>query len=186
MLVAVSLFVSALCVVACIRRLKLAIAPTSVDVVVLARTNEGQVATMNKYFADQGGYEWERSLFEALNHGEPMRTAIINEQLQELDWETRRWERVPRVAARVSSALAFLAGSFALRGLLTGDGLDVNGNGVPEGALSLVGDVVSIGLAASVLCAAINAQALLYARRQREAADALVASFVKLLRNGAT
>src|SRR5688572_17425114 len=54
--------------------------------------------------ADEGA-DWEREFFAALTvDDEKARTALVNEQLTELDWRISKWASVPRICTRISTS----------------------------------------------------------------------------------
>jgi hypothetical protein len=119
---------------------------------------------------------WERDVLEALAHPLPQRTALVNEQLAELDWMIGRWSRVPRVCASIASSTGFLLGAMALRIGLNDATLvdDAQISGVLHGVVADALGVAAIGIAGTIACVAFQHQALRVAKSRHAAADKLI------------
>ena len=123
--------------------------------------------------ANDAGADWERDFFDALTtEDEKTRTALVNEQLTELDWRISKWAAVPRICARITTSFAFLLAALVLRNGLA-DTEDIT-----EGAMfALVGQgltVVFLGFMGTTFCIAANRSARTAARARLEAADEVV------------
>jgi hypothetical protein len=119
---------------------------------------------------------WERDVLEALSHPLPQRTALVNEQLAELDWMIARWNRVPRVCASIASSTGFLLGAMALR-IGLGNATMETDDQISAALHSVVADalgVAAIGMAGTVACVAIQHQARKVAKSRQAAADKLI------------
>jgi hypothetical protein len=119
---------------------------------------------------------WERDVLEALAHPLPQRTALVNEQLAELDWMIGRWSHVPRVCASIASSTGFLLGAMALRIGLESATLadDAQITSALHGVVADALGVAAIGIAGTVACVAIQHQARRVAKNRHAAADKLV------------
>jgi hypothetical protein len=117
---------------------------------------------------------WERDLFLALDESEPSaRDALVMEQLQELDWRTQRWARVPRVCASIATSAGFLFGSL---GLLRGLALPVEeGAGIATRAAMVSAlDALAIGIAGTSFCIAVHVRTRRVVRERLALAERLV------------
>jgi hypothetical protein len=122
-----------------------------------------------------GHTEFERNFAGIDETGQPEVAAsepllFLAAALAELQFELSRWARVPRVCASVASTTGFLCASVRLRsGLLEdiseGESLQVILRGV---------DMVAIGMATALTCAAIQRASNRRAKAMLSAADALV------------
>lgn len=117
--------------------------------------------------------DWERAFLEALtNDDEKMRTALINEQLTELDWRISKWASVPRICTRISTSFAFLLAALFFRKVLS------ESTEVSEATMfALVWQgltIVFFGFAGTAFCIAANRAARDAAKARMEAADAVV------------
>src|ERR1700722_10623193 len=161
---------AAACVVASARRLFFALAPVSLDLQALmsalggdaGRSRARGVATA---IAERTDAEWERAVFEAAGLAGEERVALLNEQLQELEWRVQRWARVPRVCASIATSFALLLGVMILRtGLL--DATDLPELAPPElrdaairVTVTYAIDVAALGLAGAAFCIAAQYRA---------------------------
>ncbi len=119
------------------------------------------------------GLAWERGLWAAFACNDPAeRSALLHEELLELQWRAERWARVPRVCASISTSTGFLFASLALiQGLSAGAG----------GALPDVGhavvpalDTLSISVAGASFCIAVHMRARRAAREWVRGVDRLI------------
>jgi hypothetical protein len=173
----VAVVVSAACVLACARRLRLVLEPTALDPAMLQdalRGDEGKSAwpKLRRVFAAHEELAWERDLFDAFAHERgPERDALVNEQLSELDFRIQRWARVPRVCARVATSAGFLFGTLSfLRTMSSSDSVQA----VLVPALVQAVNAVAFGIAATVFAIAVHVRARHAARTRLEATDRLV------------
>lgn len=117
--------------------------------------------------------DWERDFLDALsNEDERARTALINEQLTELDWRISKWASVPRICTRISTSFAFLLAALLFRNVLaeTEDFTETT-------MFALVGQgltIIFLGFAGTTFCIAANRAARAAAKARMEAADAVV------------
>lgn len=117
--------------------------------------------------------DWEREFFAALtNDDEKVRTALVNEQLTELDWRISKWASVPRICTRISTSFAFLLAALLFRNVLaeTEDFSEAT-------MFALVGQglvIVFLGFAGTTFCIAANRMARSAAKERLKAADAVV------------
>jgi hypothetical protein len=114
--------------------------------------------------------DWERDLFEALVAPAPVRVALVNEQLAELDYRAQRWARVPRVCASIASSTGFFFAALAMRAGLASDAMDI------EGAILAAINVVAVGMAGTTFCIAAHVRAGAMTRARLAATDKLVES----------
>lgn len=117
--------------------------------------------------------DWERDFFAALsNEDEKVRTALVNEQLTELDWRISKWATVPAICARITTSFAFLLAALVVR-----NGLADQTDFGEEAMRALVGQgltVVFMGFVGTTFCIAANRAARAAAKARLEAADAVV------------
>jgi hypothetical protein len=120
--------------------------------------------------------EWERSVLDAAASPAEQRVALLNEQLQELDWRIQRWARVPRVCASITTSSGFLLATVAMReGLVAAPGMPPELQDLAmRAAMTYAIDVAAIGLAGAAFCMAIQFRARKAAKDRAEAADKLV------------
>jgi len=183
MLPFLALVIAVVCVGASFRRLVFALTPTSLDVMALGAALRGdagraRLSGLKQALAGEDGssMEWERSVLDAAASPAEQRVALLNEQLQELDWRIQRWARVPRVCASITTSSGFLLATVAMR-----EGLVAAPDMPPElqdmamrAAMTYAIDVAAIGLAGAAFCMAIQFRARKAAKDRAEAADKLV------------
>lgn len=120
--------------------------------------------------------DWERDLLQALAAPAPLRVALVNEQMTELDYRIQRWSRVPRVCASIASSFAFMMATLVLRqGLAAAD--DLSGDLGELLVRGLVGDaftVAAVGMIGTAFCIAAQGEAKRIAKGRVAAADRLV------------
>jgi hypothetical protein len=173
--------VTVCCVWASLRRLRTAIAPTSIDpapILEALRGEEGRARfdDVCAALADAPDAEWERELVHAFERTGTERTARINELLLDLDYAVSSGARVPRVCASIAASTGFLLASLALR-----QGLGVVGDlpfevqdfiihqAVKDGI-----DVAAIGICGAILCITIGHRAAKAAKARLALTDQLV------------
>jgi hypothetical protein len=188
--------VAGVCIGASFRRLVFATLPTTLDLGTLEAALRGNVGrerwsalarviTQSAKGREAAVPEWEHGVLDALGSPTEARTALVNEQLQDLDWRLQRWARVPRVCASISSSAGFLLGCLALReGLLVSADLPAEVREMAiHAALSQAIDVVAIGLAGTAFCLSIQLRAKKAARDRAIAADKLVERLEALVKS---
>jgi biopolymer transport protein ExbB/TolQ len=165
------------CVAASARRLGFAIAPTPFDHRTLREAvDKSGSKKLSAAIAREPAAMWEQELFVAIESPEEERAARMNEALAEIDFRLGRWSRVPRVCASIASSAGLLCGAIALRSGLE----DVSH--APDGAIDAVLNravsnslgVAALGIAAAVICVAIDSEARRAVKSRRLAADLLV------------
>jgi hypothetical protein len=173
MLTLLSAIVAIACVLASVRRLAWAVAPTALDPAVLVEALRGEGArawpAIQKAAAARPALGWEHDFFAAFAAAEgDARDALVYEQLIEHDWLAQRWARVPRVCASIATSAGFLCASLALvRGLSEQDA-DVGAS------LVAALNALAVGIAATSFCAAVHVRARRLARARLEATERLV------------
>ncbi len=173
MLAVLSALVASVCVLASARRLAWAASPGWLDPQLLADALRGERGTdwprLRAAIAACDGAKWESELVEALGAAdECSRTALVNEQLRELDWLAQRWARVPRVCASVATSAGFL---FACIALMSGVG---DSTGDMGRMLVSALDALAIGIAGTSFCIAVHLRARRVVRERLAATDRLV------------
>ena len=174
MLTFLGILISASCAYASLRRLWLAADATALDSGELASalraTSERRAAwpMIRREIEREPGADWESELIEAIAAPAVARTALVNEQLAELDYRAQRWGRVPRVCASISSTSGFLLASLAMRAGLASEDMDISA------AVLAAINVVTIGLAGTAFCVAAHVRARAMTRARLAATDALV------------
>jgi len=116
---------------------------------------------------------WERDLLAALEASPAdARTALVNEQLTELDLRLNRWALVPRMCASISTATGIMLGTWVLRtGLLTSEVIDETFVwGVVTDAVSVVG----FGVVGTMFCIVAHTRARRLTRARIVAFDKLI------------
>ena len=181
MITVVAALVAIACVAACARRLAFAIAPTPLDparLLVALRGDAGRARfeAIARRVYDEPAAEWERALLDALRLAPDERAAFVNEQLTEMDYMTRRWQRVPRVCASVASSSGFLLASLALRNALADPSAfaEETRSAALGSALTAAVNVAAIGMAGAAFCIAAQMRATKAARARLDATDKLV------------
>lgn len=178
MIAALAALVAFACAAASARRMWLASHATAwhPDAVLAAigpRPDGDAVARLAEAAKADARADWERDFFAALATPDAaVRTALVNEQLGELDYRIQRWASVPRICARITTSFAFLLAALVLR-----NGLASATDFSEPTMRALVGDgltVVFMGFVGTSFCIAANHKARAAARARLEAADALV------------
>lgn len=178
MIAALAAIVAFACAGASARRMWLASNATAwhpeVVLSVLGRTPDAAaLARLRAAASEDARADWERDFLAALaSPDERVRTALVNEQLSELDHRIQRWAAVPRICARITTSFAFLLAAVVLRNGLA-DATDFS----EPTMRALIGDgltVVLMGFVGTSFCIAANRQARTVARARLEAVDALV------------
>jgi hypothetical protein len=173
--------VAAACIWASARRIAYAVAPTPLDIATLSSALRGsdgkaRLASLTKYIGRARGAEWESALLDAAAAAPHARAALVNEQLGEYDHSTKRWDRVPRVCASISSSSGFLLAAVALRiGVRDPSAFDPSTGDAVRGAL-LTGalNCVALGIAGAAFSIAAIHRARAEARSRLDAVDKLV------------
>jgi hypothetical protein len=163
-----SALVAVACVLASLRRLAVAVAPTSLDTEALRQglAGLGAVRRFGAAIGADAAFEWERGLFAALAEPDPrLRGALVDEQLTELYLLATGWSRVPRICASIATSTGFLLASVSLlRSLSAPQTLTIGS------ALTPAVDAFALGLMAAAFCVAIHSRA---ARAERESLAAI-------------
>jgi hypothetical protein len=118
--------------------------------------------------------EWESALLGALRAPSGVRTALINEQLSELDHRLQRWVRVPRVCASICTSSGFLLAATVLRVTLSGSEPVEGGTQGVDAAVLQALNVAAVGLAGAAFCIAIQMRARRVSASRAAAFDQLV------------
>jgi hypothetical protein len=149
-----STVVALACTLASLRRLTFAVRVTELDPQVmadaLARASADKWVTLRDAVAARGP-AWDSALWAAFSEPtQSAREAAIGEQLLELDWRAQRWQRVPRVCARVAANAGFICASIALMGGLAEPEVDFG----PALAASV--GAIAAGLCGMFFCAVVH------------------------------
>jgi hypothetical protein len=168
--------VSAACVFASARRLRLAALATPLDPALLAsalRAEKGRdpselCSALRQELVAEADADWERDLFSAVEATGPARTALVNEQLAEIDYRTQSWGRVPRVCASISTSFGFLLAFAMVASMAASAEVDVSA--IAASAIN----VVAVGLAGAAFCVAAQLRANALVRERLAATDGLV------------
>jgi hypothetical protein len=149
------------CVLASIRRLAWAVAPTALDPLLLLDALEGDRGkkrwpALQRALTQLPEWMWEHDLGLALKEKDSRsRDALVVEQLLELDWRAQRWARVPRVCASIATSAGFFFGSIAL---LQGLSLPVEEGASPDARAALFSalNALTVGIAGTSFCVAVH------------------------------
>jgi hypothetical protein len=158
MLALLSALVALACVAASARRLIWTLAPTGVDPRMLLEAMLAEPAPWRglraRLASGPADVAWELDLFAAWDEADAAaRDAVADEQLLELRWRLRRWERVPRVCASIATSAGFL---FATIVLLQGLAEPTAGAAIAREALFAALAQLAIGIAGTSFCAAVH------------------------------
>ncbi len=173
------------CSAASARRLALVIAPTPLAPRVLLAALEGErgaavLDALQEALADDPRFAWERDLLAALDEAPgPRRDAGVNEQVLELESRRTLWARVPRVCASIATTAGLLFGSIAM---LEGMGVPSGDDAAPaihDAMMSALG-ALSLGVAGTAFCIAVQMRARRLAREERAAMEALLERLERL------
>jgi hypothetical protein len=186
MLAVLSAIVALACVLASVRRLVWAVAPTSLDADLLLKALEGDGARarwdrLRRALTSPPWPTWERDLCDALGERDArLRDARVGEQLGELDWRAQRWARVPRVCASIATSAGFLFASIAmLRGLAAPveDGVGPDAGAAMVSALN----ALTLGIAGTAFCVAVHLRTRRVVRRRLAADERLIVRLQALM-----
>lgn len=183
-----ALLVGLACVAASLRRLWFAAGPSELDAAELGRhlgvrqaldasRARARLAVVRALVRRLPETAWERQIVEAMDERRPeARTALVNEQLREVDWALAKWARVPRVCASIASSAGMLLATFVLRvGLRDPEALSGDiGELVTSGIVGQALGVATLGIASTLICVGAMAQANRIAKERLAATDALV------------
>jgi hypothetical protein len=157
----------------------MAVAPTGLDHETLRAGLAGfegpqARAQLGAALAEAPADAWERSLVESCNEpDENRRTALVNEQLSELEVLANRWASVPRVCARLATSVGFLCATvILLEGLAMPEG-DSFADALHGALLAAVGSLAA-GIAGTAFSAAVHFRARRLRKATSAAADRLV------------
>jgi hypothetical protein len=157
------------CVAASALRLSYVIGATPVDPSAFVagaraadeRSTPVSLAALDAWLTGLPGTDWERDVVRAMGEPSELRPALIGEAMTDLDFRARRWLRVPRVCASLSSSFGFLLATIALRVGLS----DLAGTLDPEEVFTVNAavldaiDVAALGLVGTAFCIAIQYRA---------------------------
>jgi hypothetical protein len=173
MLWVLAALVALACAAASARRLAIAVSPTSLDPKLLLEALPPREDLQTwRHLRDAivaRDLPWESALFAAMAaDSEAAREAAISEQLLELDWQSQRLSRVPRVCASIATSAGFLFASIALmRGLAAPDA-------DTAAALTAALDSLTIGIAGTSFCVAVHLRVRRIARERLASTERLV------------
>jgi hypothetical protein len=178
---ALGLMVAVLSVAASAARLTFVILATGLDPHAVDRfvshvevgTAKG-LARLEGVAASVAAADWERGLLAALRAPPWERTALVNEQLTELDHRIKRWVRVPRVCASICTSSGFLLAAMILRVTLADGGEAMPAGAMVDAAVFQAINIAAVGLAGAAFCIAIQMRARSAAVSQARVYDRLV------------
>lgn len=173
------------CATASAVRLAWAVSPTSLDPTILAAAladPDAAEAAVKIRNVLEGSHElaWERSVFASLSDPTTEASeARLGEQLTEFDGAVRRWSRVPRVCASLSTSAGFLFASLAMTGALADPG-----GGASDMTAVLVSalDALTLGIAGTSFCAAVHVRARRVSRERIDGATRLIGRLAAIAR----
>jgi hypothetical protein len=173
-----SCLVAVVCIVASARRLTQAVDVTALHPGVLLDALKGDdapvvCARLREVIAADDRFDWERDLLSAFATEGPVRDALVNEQLTELDGRAQRWARIPRVCASVATSAGFLLASIALVQGLSAPSDDDAPVGTREAIVSAL-SALAVGIAGTAFCYAVHVRARRIVRDRLAAVDRLV------------
>lgn len=118
--------------------------------------------------------DWERDLLAAFAAPRSVRSALVNEQLTELDYRMGRWSRVPRVCARCAVTFGFMLATLVLRRGL-GEALPTDpGELIVKGLIGDALGVAALGFVGTAFCVGAHKEAQRIAKARMKSADRLV------------
>jgi hypothetical protein len=181
-----ALAIALACVAGSALRLRFALAPTlmvpEVLEIALSRSPDaGVIDRLAGAVAREPDAEWERALLDALRAPMPQRTALVNEQLTELDYLVRRWVRVPRVCASICTSTGFLLAATVLRTSLATPSSPMDSPSVDAAVLQAI-NVAAIGMAGAAFCISIQMGARRASASTSAAFDRVVERLERLAR----
>ena len=137
----------------------------------IAETKERKHAVV-AVLAESGEGIWERLCADGARLTGDASLATLNEALMELEQRLSRGARIPRVTASIASSVGFLLASLVLRrGLLSAADEPIP---VFDGLIVVALNVVSVGIAGAVTCAAAGNLATRIAKARWKEGEALV------------
>ena len=168
LLVLASALVALSCTVASLRRLKFAVAPTSLDPGLLLARLRGdngpkELERVRRAIGRSAGAEWEKELLAAVSSPREQRAARVNEALTELDHLLKRWSRVPRVSLTLRVGLA----------VATEVPEELRSDAINHVVIDAI-NVAALGMAGAAFCIAVHVRAQRSERAFMELADKLV------------
>jgi hypothetical protein len=173
MLWVLAALVALACVAFSARRLVIAVSPTSLDPKLLLEAlppkDDANAWQRMRDAIVARDLPWESALFAGLaSASEAAREAAISEQLLELDWQSQRLTRVPRVCASIATSAGFLFASLAL----------MRGLAEPEAdtaaALTAALDALTVGIAGTSFCVAVHLRVRRIVRERLASTERLV------------
>jgi hypothetical protein len=171
-IVAIAIAVALACIAASTRRLWFVTHATAVHPEDLLAAGVDLLARLRAVSSRPEGV-WERDLVAALDT-KPVdaRTALVNEQLMELDHRIGRWALVPRVCASIATATGIMCGTWILRkGALTAEIIDEN---LVRRVLADAVAVACLGIAGTAFCITAHTRARRLTRERQAAFDKII------------
>lgn len=173
MLSMLAALVALVCAGASLRRLALTVSPTSLDprllLEALSRVDTREAWTEFCDAMVARAIPWESDLFAAFAcASDTEREAGLSEQLLELDWQSQRLSRVPRVCASIATSTGFLLASVAMMRGLADPQVDM-----ARVLLSAL-DSLTLGVAGTSFCVAVHLRARRVLRERLTSVDRLV------------
>jgi hypothetical protein len=180
LLVLLAAIVVGACIAASSSRLATAVSPTRLHpgplVAELKAGDRVRLDELASAVRARGDADWECALFEALEHEQPARDALVGEQLTELDRRAARWVRVPRACASISTSAGFLLAAVAMRSVLSDPAAFAEDRRV-ESVRTAVGaalDVGAMGICGTTFCIAAMRRARKTSRERAALHEELV------------
>jgi hypothetical protein len=177
-LTALSALTAVACIVASLRRLERAVAPTSLCPELVRRAlsacNDARaIGPLRAALAGVDGPSWEGELLAAFSVPDPsLREVAVSECLIELESLAQRWDRVPQMCTRISSSSGFFFACLSL----VGTAGRMTFEGAAEAPLHAVSalDSFAVGLAGASFSFAASIQSRRALRRWMSEMNALV------------
>lgn len=168
----VAIFMSSACMIVAFRRLLGVLQFPAVDLRTLLAAMKDRKSDVVALLAEAEEGSWERLCAEGHRLTGDAAHAILNEALLELQFGLSKGARVPRITASVASSMGFLLASLVLRrGLVSAEDAPVP---VFDGLIIVALNVVAVGIAGAVTCAAAGRIATGIAKTRWKDGEALV------------
>ena len=161
------------CVLAALRRLRLAVAPDGLDADLLRRalSDAGALRRLGEGLGARAGESAEKQLVAAACDPDvASRVALLAEQVREADWLAQRGAPGPRVCASIATSAGFLCACVSVIWTVTADPAEAAS--APSLLSAFV--AVAVGVAGASFCIAVYVRLRPLVRARRAATDRLV------------